>query len=221
MKIVSQRIIIDRSFGPMQAEAVVRVFLLFLLSACSYHLKKNETVIKLPNSEPVKNPRIYIPIFDNITIYPGPELFYTAELRDTLSKIEGITIVHEEKDANIYLLGQIARYQKKRSATSVTGTRSSQAQGGLGNGELAADGVHLDLGVDLRLIYAHDDSGMKELLWKRSYSQESVFPASTRFEVSKASSSAPYINDARERIQLKILAKQWSRQVVDQVVQDF
>jgi hypothetical protein len=205
----------------MQAEAVLKLLGLLLISACSYHIKKNEAVLKLPSQERIGDPRIYIPIFDNNTVYPGAEVYFTSELRDTLAKVHGLRVVHREEDANLFLLGEVSRYHRKRSSTSVTGTGDSQRLGGLAEGELAADGIHLEMTIDLKMLYVRPDTRLREQLWLRKYDQQVVFPASTRFEISKGSTSAPYINDAREKIQLKILARQFSRQVIDQVVQDF
>jgi hypothetical protein len=198
------------------------VFVLFLLLAsCGYHIQKKEVELRASNNAIIENPKIYIPIFDNNTAYPGAEVAFTAELRNTLSRIEGMSVVNDKKDANLFLLGTISHYSRKRSNTSITGTSSTQNAGGIANKQLVADGIQINISIELKLQYLETNIDMKDKLWTRHYDYQSVYPASTRFEVSKGSTSAPYINDAREKIQIKILAEQFSRQVIDQVVQDF
>jgi len=196
------------------------------LTACGYSNRKRVTPIAtLSNdeerSETVKPgpSRIYIPVIDNLSTKVGVESILTNALRERMSGQPGIELVARPEDAEFILLGALTSYGRKHGIETATGVSETEASGGLRGGSVLAKTIRLSLMMNVRLLQPGDK--IRRELWVRDFLQEATFETSLRFTEAEGSSSAPYINDSRELLQVKRIGEAFAGQVVDQVTQDF
>ncbi|NCN26866.1 hypothetical protein GW915_04760 [bacterium] len=196
--------------------------LLALLFGCGYRVAQDEVKIDIGDGQFLKNPRIFIPIFDNTTAYTEAEPELTRAIRNTLQSQRGLEVVNNRSNANLILLGNVVSFQRKRDESSTTkGTMDSEDSGGIADGELVSPAITIDVSVDLSLIYPDSKLGVDKLLWMRNFSRSATYRSSERLILSEGASAAPFINRSREKLSLKRLSEQMADEVVDQVKQDF
>lgn len=190
------------------------------VGSCGYSARRSD--VQLGGVEAGRqsgDARIWIPLLDSIAVKAGAEDALTSSLRDTLDRAHGIRIVDREEDADFVLLGTVQRWSRAPGPSLVAGPTFQRGRA------IAAD-IRLSLEVSFSLIQRSNKNKLRPILWTRLFGIESVIQASRRFEgagvaTSSASSSGPFINESRERLQLEVMSDSIALQVLDQVAQDF
>ncbi len=194
---------------------------LLVLSACGYSPRRKDVV--LGNKQ--NRQSLFVPIVDNITTRGGIEAIVTNALRENLASIRGVELVDNPEEASYLLLGTIRSFSRRSGVSSVTGSPTSAAQGGLAQDQITAAEIHLELVVQMKLVEkvtsADAATPLRKLIWDRPFSESANFETSRRFTEATGSSSTVHINDSRELIQVRILSQKIAQKIFDQVVQDF
>jgi|GEM_PF-2245299 len=194
---------------------------------CSYGMKRQSS--GLPRLRAEGPTRIFVPVVDNLTTRTGFEPSVTNALRSAMGGVGGIQLARTEDEADYVLLASVTKYLTL-PATLVSGNAATENIGGLRNPQLTAGAIALTLGMRAQLIERVPNGAQaRRVLWERPFEESAAYEASSRFYESGTvasrreggSSSAPYINDSRESLQLRALADRIALQVTDQVVQDF
>jgi len=200
---------------------VIKLIILFILTGCGYTLQRGEVSLGGVSAGSEKAQKIFIPVVDNMSVRAGPEVPLTTALRETLSAAPGVDVVDDPSKADFILLGSIVLYDRLPGPTTFVIT----------NGQRIAGDIRIKLMVKMKLLEIVDRDNSKsttprKIVWDRDFSTESLIESSRRqlaegSSFDAGSSSAVWINDAREKLQLRSLSQTLARQVVDQVVQDF
>lgn len=192
---------------------------LLFLTACGYGIRRRDVVLGEGGGARVQ--RVFVPVVDNLSLKTGIESQITTTLRETLSGIKGIELVGSADEAQFLLLASITSLDRGVESV-VTGTPSTQAEGGLANNQVSAGQIKVVLGMNARLVEkAGSDGKLRRQLWSRDFLRDGVYETSRRFSDISGSSSTPQINESRELVQIRVLAEAISQQILDQVVQDF
>lgn len=193
------------------------------LISCGYSNRRADVSL---GAQSTQAQRIFVPVVDNLTTRPGLEAILTSSLREALASLRGVEVVDRPESANFFLLGSLVKYERKYGISSVVGSPTTAAAGGLSQDQITAAEINVSLTLEVKLLEKTDPAAMainplRKLLWVRSFTQGATFETARRFTEAEGSSSSVHINDSRETLQTQILARGISRQVLDQVVQDF
>jgi hypothetical protein len=173
----------------------------------------------------VESARVFVPIVDNLSTEVGPEAVLTSALREAMSTLQGIEVVNSESDARFVLRGRVKEWGRRLSSPTSLSTAQSEARGGLIRNQTTAADIKVSMTADFELLEVQPSSDLapsvSRRLWQRQFTSESTYEAYNRFEELSGSSSAPFINRSRERLQLRKMSDTMARQIIDQVSQDF
>ena len=191
-----------------------------ILVACSYTTRRDDISL---NGKPTKGEkqRLFIPVIDNLTTRTSNEGEITGILRKNLAAISGIEIVNSAEDAQFLMLGTIKKLETMRgNGLSGAGNPDSEASGGLAANQRTEADIIVTLTLQVRLM-ERLNADLNRQIWIRDFTGSATYTASPRLQESTGSSSAPYINDSRERIQIRSLADSLSKSIIDQAAQNF
>jgi hypothetical protein len=199
-------------------------FCFVALSACSCAYKLRRGSLNRGVGD-IESARVFVPIVDNLSTEVGPEAVLTGALREALSTLQGIEVVNSESDARFVLRGRVREWGRRLSSPTSLSTAEAEARGGLIRNQTTAADIKVSMIADFELLEVQSSTdsapSVSRRLWQRQFSSEGTYEAYNRFEELSGSSSSPFINRSRERLQLRKMSDSMARQIIDQVSQDF
>jgi hypothetical protein len=204
----------------------MRVFLLLILTSCGYSIRRTDVNIdRTVEKERSEHQRVFVPVVDNLTQRTGIEQILTSSVREVLSTIQSVDVVTRAEDADFFLWVTIVDYSTSHGPTPIRGTTSTAEAGGLAEGQSLAADIVVKLGVNAKLQRKPEVSGahatLKPLIWDRYFERSATLEASQRFADLEGSSSAPFINASREKVQIKLLSDGLAQNILDQLIENF
>jgi hypothetical protein len=195
---------------------------LLSLSSCGYHLHR-------PSFEggegkklnPQSSTLLFVPVVDNLTTRTGFEADLTTAFREAFAGLRGIQLVSGMDSNPRYLLLISARkFDRAYGGVPVTGTRETQAVGGLSRNEISAAVIRVDFGIEVKLVEVLPGD-LRRVIWNQVFEESGTYDASRRFTEKQGASSNPHINASRETVFLKGVFETLARRAADQTSQDF
>lgn len=203
--------------------AVVLGIGLMQMAACAYQLRRGSLGLG-GLGEGVESARVFVPIVDNMGTEVGPESVLTGAVRESLATLQGLDVVNSEGKANFILLGRVKDWGRSVVSNSSLSTAAAENRGGMIRNQFSAADIKVYMVADFELLEVRASSGdlpVRRRLWTRQFRTEGNYEASALFDEFSGSSSAPHINQSRERLQLRRISETMARQIIDQVSQDF
>ncbi len=195
------------------------IYLFFvILSACSYNLG-NEKIVVLGKEEEAKASmpyKIFIPVVDNKTVYPGLENEITTALREAYAALPNVKMMNSKEEADYLLLATITHFNSRaEESIPVEGDQSSESRGGLAAGQITSGSVKIAAKVDATFY------SKSKKLWTRYADQSLNYDTVRKFTEKEGASSAAHLNASRESIQFRILSRAIANQIVNEQGQDW
>lgn len=189
-----------------------------ILLSCGYSMKRQDAAVVMGKEGEIIT--VFIPVVDNVTTRTGPENIVTQALREEMASLNGMRVVNSEDEAEFLLLGKITGLSTKSSPDLFRGSTATEAQGGLRDQEVTAKSMIVDLNLEIKFMEKTKNS-LKQV-WVKNFKASEGYPVSRdRYTRQRGASSAAYISESRELIQLKLMSEELASQVFEQVSLNF
>lgn len=180
----------------------------FFLTGCAYKLSTN--LEKLPGD--VKS--IQIPLFENRSIEPGVEVFFTNSLKNEALKSRVVKIVNEESKAEAILQGKIISVDVVGSE-SIIEAKNNNVQY-LPNETLLTTGYTVTVDVLITL----KKKGSSEVLWSGTFKQAQNYTAPT-ITLPVINTANNLYNHSAKRQTLDAISKEMMQAAFDRMLENF
>lgn len=182
------------------------LFLLFFMNGCAYHL--GNSTRNLPGGYR----QLSIPIFENKTLEPGIETYFTSALSQEFHRSKVGKIVDVES-SELKLLGEVASVVVVSTVKKASGDTAVPY---LPNGAVLTTAYKVTVRVNVRIVRQSDQS----VVWQGSFDGDRTYSGAS-VSLAGINSVNPLYNLSAKRQNIQLLANDLMAEAYDRITENF
>lgn len=156
---------------------------------------------------------IEVPVFNNLTLESGAEVFFTNALRLYLTSRSGkLQFVRSNADA---IIEGVVKSVTLSPAGVLLGTEQTQASGGVPSGRILAQTYLMTATIELKMVRVRD----KKEMWRTALTQSRSLNSGTFTDERRSSNM--FIRESNKQAALLELSDQMMKYAVDSLLEEF